>query len=270
MENDSPKAQISNTPKQFWQYLVLTTTYTSAILISISVAIIRLQHTFKFPENVSFNPQNLIGTIGLSICVISLFSFLIKPLQTTLKYIFEETEDKDNFKKNINYVIRSQFFIPIFYILVVFLLCESGFWLGWKTVFFIFNILIDLFINLKNIDLGFNMYIVSAIFGLISCILLKDLSSLLILITIKAMVYLYDKFKKTNQNIFDEEKGVSNRIRICSFLILLNIYIAGYFIMIKPETIKIHEKGWSTIIGIYNLLKSIILPNISKVFTSVF
>ncbi|KAM0674157.1 hypothetical protein GVAV_002230 [Gurleya vavrai] len=259
-------------PKNCWDFFILylfNTIFTIVHIVYLLVKIIASTN-FSAEQSNSLSFLQIFQSSLISISLLGYFIFQIPALITFVSYIFEEVPETVSFKKNVNWLIRSQWFIPLFH-LSLFLSKNQ---ISINPCYFCFIVLStinDIFLSKLSYEKkNNNQYFILQLFSVCLFVLLIPFSSFKTLFFYSIYKIFNHFFNKKVQNfIFDvSEDKIKKRMKVLGLFGVFNAVLCCFVLMNNIESIaKVSYEEGEVFKMIANFFKGLCTTNVTKIVT---
>lgn len=264
------KADVKN-PRNCWPFFSMYIMYLITFISIVFTVILKIAMNLDYSTGVS---TRISGLHIFEICsylfaVLGFLIFSIKPTLVFIKHVFEELNATESFKKNVNILIRSQWFLLLLMALLLamkddFRVIEPAF-----LIVFLLNLIIDLqsiyrnfALNDKKVTTATNA--LSMVLGLFLCYT-ETFEVGFYYFVMKVLMLCLNSY--TNVFISNvEDKKSKRRMFVLHILLVLNLYLVGYGLLRNMNcfsTLNVTEN--EMFLSIWNVMKLLFLPNLGKI-----
>lgn len=225
-QKQKDKDQPTN-PHNCWDFFMLysiNTVFTFFNIIYLVQHIIR-HADFNPAEEFSLSQIQIVQSSLLIVSVIGYVIFQIPSIITALQYVFEEVPSATMFKKSVNWIIRSQWFLPLFYFSLI--LTKNFFTVEpVQLALVLMSMIVDIYLSNAVYDKGNETKRkVLQIFSIFLALMLLpycDYITIVFLIIYKAYTYFLNK--KTGEYLSNVKDGkTQKRMKILGVFTVINM-----------------------------------------------
>lgn len=266
---DKKEIELPVNPEKCWNFFLLyivNTLFTFFNIIYLIQRIIRHANIGSATEAALSNIQILQSSF-LSFSILGYVIFQIPCIIAAMQHIFEEVSPTVSFKKSVNWIIRSQWFLPLFYFSLI-LTKNYMTIVPVQFVLILFSMLVDLLLNRSAYDKSKNKVLQIFSFGLaIMLVPFCNYTAIFSMFMYKVYLHYLNKSSEDFLKKVEDEK-TKIRMKLLGAFTVINMILMIFVVTNNfDEMSNITSEESQVFQTLTNFFKTLLAPNAAKIIT---